>query len=114
MVLPSLEDFASFPCIGPSGLELTDINGCAASTECFLDLRGRGLPEPLVRWTNYKEDVVRYQGALEHKDRFSKAFYDHAGRDDAYDTSKLSRILDAIVSVCSTMSTDILVREVDE
>ncbi|MGY3404825.1 hypothetical protein ACVWZV_000938 [Bradyrhizobium sp. GM5.1] len=107
MVLPSLRDFESFPSIGPGGNFLLDINGRAASIECYLDLHSDGLPAPLVRWTNYKEDVGAYQGALQAKDRYSKAFFDNIGRGGAYDTSRLSCVLDAVFSVCAAMAGEI-------
>lgn len=108
MALPSLKDFESFPSIGPDGNVLSDINGRAASIECYLDLHSGGLPAPLVRWTNYKEDVGAYQGALQAKDRYSKAFFDNIGRGGAYDTSRLSCVLDAIFNVCAAMAGEIL------
>jgi hypothetical protein len=107
MMLPDLKEFEAFPATGPGGQALADINGCAASIECYLDLNACGMPAPLVRWTNYKEDVGAYQGALQAKDRYSKAFHDNAGRGGAYDTSKLSSILDAIVNVCTAMAGDL-------
>jgi hypothetical protein len=72
MVLPNLKEFETFPAAGPGGQALADINGCAASIERYLDLHAPGMPAPLVRWTNYKEDVGTYQGALQAKDRYSR------------------------------------------
>lgn len=105
-VLPSKE-FGSFPTTGPGGKALADINGRAASIECYLDLHVGGLPEPMVQWTNYKEDTGTYQGALQEKERYSKAFYNNAGQGGSYDTSKLSQVLDSIVAVCTTMAGDL-------
>jgi len=106
MVLPHLKEFEAFPTIGPSGHTQADINGRAASIECYLDLYAAGLPSPVVRWANYKEDVQAYQGSLENKDRYSKAFFEKAKRQRKYDTSKLSHVLDAIFSVCTAMAED--------
>ncbi|MCP3368715.1 hypothetical protein [Bradyrhizobium cajani] len=61
-VLPSLKEFGLFPTTGLGGAALADINGRAASIECYLDLHVGGLPAPLVQWTNYK-DTGTYQGA---------------------------------------------------
>lgn len=105
MVLPPLEGFESFPTAGPGGQTLSDINGRAASIECYLDLWAYGLPPPLVRWMNYKEDVGVYQGALIDKDRYTRTFFERAGR-SSYDTSRLSAILAAVVDVCTTMAED--------
>jgi hypothetical protein len=104
MVLPSLQSFESFRCMGPGGEALADINGRAASIECYLDLGADGLPPPLVRWTNYKDDVKAYQGALQDKERYSKAFFDNFGHDAAYDASKLLDVLRTVVGVCTAMA----------
>ena len=104
MVLPPLKEFESFPTVGPGGQALADINGRAASIECYLDLHAKGSPSPLVRWTNYKEDVNTYHGALQDKERYTKVFFDNAGRGDTYNTSKLSSVLEAVVGVCTAMA----------
>jgi hypothetical protein len=93
MVLPHLKEFESFPTIGPGGQALADINERAASIECYLDLQTKTSPPPIVRWTNYKEDANVYHGALQDKERYTRAFFDNVGRGGAYDTSKLTRVL---------------------
>lgn len=107
MVLPALDAFKSFPTTGPEGVALADINGRAASIECYLDLCGDKLPSPVVRWTNYKEDVGVYHGSLQHKGQYSKAFFELAGR-NGYDLSKLQCALNAIVGVCTELSEEML------
>jgi hypothetical protein len=114
MFLPHLKEFESFPTIGPGGQALTDINGRAASIECYLDLEAKGSPPPLVRWTNYKEDVNTYHGALEDKERYTKVFFDNAGRGGTYNTSKLSSVLGAVVGVCTAMAEDMDADDEDE
>lgn len=108
MMLPPMKTFEAFPTVGPDGETLADINGHAAAIECYVDLYADGLPPPLVRWTNYKEDVDAYQGALQQKDRYSRAFFDKAGRGVGYDMSKLSDALEAITRVCTTIAVDLL------
>ena len=59
-----------------------------------------------MRLTNFKEDLGVYQGSLEQKERYSKAFFDRAGPNGPYDTSKLNTVLDAIVHTCTAMATE--------
>lgn len=59
MVLPTLKEFEAFPTAGPGGETLANINGCAASMECYLDLLAPGLPVPLVRWTKRMWEPIR-------------------------------------------------------
>ncbi len=94
--LPDLEEFKSFPTIGPSNQELSDINGKAASIECYLDLD----ESAMVRWTNYREKLSCYHGALIEKDRYKKTFLNQVSKDSEYDYSKLERTLDTIISEC--------------
>ena len=62
-----------------------------------------GLPRPLVRWTNFKEDLGAYQGSLVEKERYYKAFFDRTGRKEPYDTSNLNAALAAIVDTCTAI-----------
>lgn len=75
MVLPDLDELRNFPARGPSGIAGADINGHAAAIECYLDLRLKDRPPPQVTWTNYKESLGIYQGSLDFKDSYAKAFY---------------------------------------
>lgn len=113
LTLPTLDHFKNFPCNGPDGDRLADINGKAASIECYLDLDGDGLPQPLVRWTNFKDDLAVYQGSLEKKERYCKDFFERAGRSKTYDTSKLHEVLAAIVDTCTAMATEMLRTDVE-
>jgi hypothetical protein len=108
MVLPHLEEFEFLPTIGPGGQALADINGRAASIECYLDLYARGVPPPVVRWTNYKEEANAYHGALLDKDRYTRSFFANAHRDYTYNTVKLSTVLAAIVDTCTAMAEGML------
>ncbi|MFZ6681215.1 HEPN/Toprim-associated domain-containing protein [Undibacterium sp. Tian12W] len=101
MKLPDLDAFKRFPTIGPQGPSLDDINGRGAAIECYLDL-----PEnACVRWSNYNEALGVYQGALEHKDKYKKEFLSLNGRVESYDYQKLECILDAIIEVCVSITT---------
>lgn len=100
MRLPDLEELRSFPALGPEGVSESDINGRAAAIECYLDLRLKHFPPARVIWSNYKKEIDAWHGALEHKD----TYFDHFMKQDAaslldnsYDTSKLVRMLDAII-----------------
>ena len=114
MLLPDLDQLRDFPARGPSGIMRTDINGRAAAIECYLDLRLAGRPEAQVTWTNFKESMGIYQGALDFKESYAKAFYGasiEAIENGTYDVSKLKAVLDALFATCCAISTDILRRE---
>jgi len=104
MTLPSLPQFERFATIGPEGLGEADINGRAAAIECYLDLRVAGLPDPVVRWSGYKEMSGAYQGALERKERFARAFLDEFDPKSVQDTRNIEAVLDAIVAECTDMA----------
>lgn len=77
-----------------------------------IDLGASGLPRPLVRWTNFKEDAALYQGALLQKDCYCRAFFDRAGRGGPYDISKLNAVLGGLVDICTGMATEMLRKDV--
>jgi hypothetical protein len=111
MVLPDLEELRGFPARGPGGVANADINGRAAAIECYLDLRLQDRPAPQVTWTNYKESMGIYQGALDFKESYAKAFYATsrlAIDSGAYDTSKLRVVLGAIFTQCAEMAAEVL------
>ena len=107
MVLPTLEAFRSFPARGPEGVANADINGRAAAIECYLDLNLEGYPKANVIWTNYKKDMDVYQGSLEYKESYTKAFLKQtvetatAGK---YSVDNLRIVLDALVTECCTIA----------
>ncbi len=107
MLLPSLVAFQSFPAKGPEGDHNADINGRAAAIECYLDHRLHGYPPPRVIWTNYKKEADTYQGALEHKESYTKAFLKLTPGNLAaaeYDTSNIEKVLDSVVGQCILMA----------
>ena len=105
--LPPLDELRAIPARGPEGVSLTDINGRAAAIECYLDFDAPGLPPPEIRWTNYKKELNTYQGALCHKQSFANAFLkQNLASLSNYDVTKISKVLDHIVAVC----TDVAVR----
>ncbi|MCU0093713.1 HEPN/Toprim-associated domain-containing protein [Pseudomonas koreensis] len=111
MVLPDLDELRNFPAKGPSGVENADINGCAAAIECYLDLRLNDRPPAQVTWTNYKESLNIYQGALDFKDSYAKAFYNatpDAIESGAYDASKLRSVLAALLEECNGLAAKML------
>ncbi|WP_434652547.1 hypothetical protein J3P96_17070 [Pseudomonas sp. R3-56] len=111
MLLPDLEELRSFSARGPSGVENVDINGRAAAIECYLDLRLMGRPPPQVIWTNYKESLDIYHGALEYKESYAKAFYkatSDALTTGAYDCSKLIIVINSLYDQCTEMATQML------
>jgi hypothetical protein len=110
MILPELEQFRAFPARGPAGVRAADINRRAAAIECYLDLLLEGYPPANVVWTNYKRELDTYQGALEYKDAYTKAFLKLTPEILAaggYDVSKIRAVLDAIVAQCTAIAVDV-------
>lgn len=98
--LPDLEEFRSFPTIGPNGEHPADINGRAAAIECYLKL-----PENCrIRWTNFDEKAREYQGAIDQsgseKGRQRDEFVRVSATDD-YPFEKIGKVLDMIVDACT-------------
>lgn len=111
MALPDLDALRDFPAKGPGGVVNADINGCAAAIECFLDLKLEGRPPPQVTWTNYKDSLGIYQGSLDFKDSYAKAFYNtsaEAIESGVYDASKLKTLIAALFEQCSDMAEQML------
>ena len=102
--LPSLEAFETFNTLGPSGTSSEDINGKAASIECYLDLEAAGLPEPVVRWTSFNRELGVYQGELEHKTQFMKKFLSLRSATESYNREKIEAVLDAIFTECVSIA----------
>ena len=108
MLLPDLEAFRNFPARGPGGVACADINGCAAAIECYLDLRLKNSPAAQVTWTNYKGSLDIYQGSLDFKESYAKAFFKtkpQAIASGSYDTGKLCAVLDCLFTQCTAMAT---------
>lgn len=111
MVLPDLEELRNFSARGPDGVSSADINGRAAAIECYLDLRLHDRKPPQVTWTNYKEKLDAYQGALNFKESYARAFYDATAESitsNEYDVSKLRVVLDALQHQCTHMAEQML------
>ncbi len=96
MKLPDLKSLKRFDSIGPHGRRKVDINGRAASIECYLDLTYKTDKVPLVRWSQYVAAMDRYQGALEIKGDYMKTFLRLKEADSTYDFSKVEAVLDHI------------------
>jgi len=114
MLLPDLQEFRSFSALGPEGPVTTDINCRAAGIECYLDLAFQESSPSAVRWTTYKAEIGAYQGALEHKETYTKRFMKQTAESLAsggYDSGKLGVVLEALVAQCSAMRTAIVAAE---
>ena len=93
--LPDMDEFSDFKTIGPQGSSKENINGKAVAIECFLDFSSVDY-EPVVRWNSYNEKQGQYQGALEHKDDYVRAFKTVNLKTDNYDIHKLVYLVDYI------------------
>jgi len=107
--LPPHEAFASFKTIGPTGVELADINGKAAAIECYLDLNRDGLPEPMVRWTSFNRYLGVYHGELQHKMQYMKDFLQLRSPYPAYDKTKIEVALNVLVGECVAIAEEKLI-----
>jgi len=98
--LPDLPAFASFNTMGPEGEGLGDINGRAAAIECYLDIGD----EARVRWTSYNPKPEAYQGELEGKTRYARAFLNQRSREEEYDYTKLEQVLEVLIGAATEIS----------
>ncbi|QTO18924.1 HEPN/Toprim-associated domain-containing protein [Burkholderia seminalis] len=87
--LPDLPELQQIQTLGPTGMNIEDINGRASAIECFLDFKGVD-SEPAVRWTSYMPKQASYQGELVSKDAYVADFKARFGKDQMYDKSKLT------------------------
>ncbi|MCY4597761.1 MAG: HEPN/Toprim-associated domain-containing protein [Bryobacterales bacterium] len=97
--LPSLPEFRTFHTLGPTGEHRADINERAAAIECYLDIG----PSARVRWTSFNKGSGTYHGVLVDKEHTLKTFLSKSSVDGRYDFSKITRVLDLIVSECVAM-----------
>lgn len=107
MVLPDMEEFRQFRCVGPHGEMQGDINRRAAGIECYLDLRLKQRSPAKVRWTSYREKQGKYQGSLEHKETYMRSFLQQTPKtiaSGAYDVSKLRVVLRTLFEECSSIA----------
>lgn len=94
--LPDHPDFCIMQTVGPQGTTTEDINGKAVAIECFLDFDS--VPySPSVRWTEYKKSEKAYQGELENKDEYVRAFKRANLTNSAYDSRKLKYLIEYLI-----------------
>ena len=91
-----MPEFEHFDTIGPQGNSCEDINGTAVAIECFLDFASVDFP-PVIRWTSYSEKLKKYQGTLQRKDDYTRAFLKANLKSDDYNTSKIKKLIDYII-----------------
>ena len=97
--LPDLPEFRDFKAIGPSGTHRADINGRAAAIECYLDVG----PDAVVRWNNFHKDLDVYHGELIGKGDVMRTFLEQSKKNADYDFSRISAVVDMIVSECTAI-----------
>jgi hypothetical protein len=98
--LPDQAAFKAFSTVGPDGERISDINGRAAAIECYLDLDKRAR----VRWTGYNQAIGAYQGELDGKTRYMRAFLEQRQRENEYDYSRLEQVLDILIAGAVSIS----------
>lgn len=94
--LPDYSDFCNIQTVGPQGKTIENINGKAVAIECFLDFGSVSYP-PSIRWTEYKKNEKAYQGELENKDDYVRAFKQASLTDSTYDNRKLKYLIDYLI-----------------
>ena len=104
MRLPDHPSFCALDTIGPNGEREADINGRAASIECYLDLTWGTTAQPVVRWGGYVPEVNRYQGKLIGKQRYAKRFLKLKRKPCEYDMSKLGKIADDLIKIAISVA----------
>lgn len=97
--LPDLTEFEAVPMTGPTGRQAADINGRAASIECYLDLGD----DPQLRWSNYNSHIHAYQGELLDKERYKAEFLRQTAIAPDYDYNKMRRVLGALKTTAVEM-----------
>lgn len=95
--LPDYQEFSSICTLGPQGSSRENINGRAVAIECFLDFSSVQ-KTPCVRWTSYNKNERQYQGELENKDEYIRAFKQCDLTDGSYDSTKLKFLIEYIIS----------------
>lgn len=110
--LPHLPSLAHFRTIGPTGEQYADINGRAASIECFLDLGWESGREPCVRWTSYSKQTDTYQGELMDKAAYVKRFLAlNEEQFDGYSSNNLEILLACISTVAEEIAVNRILSE---
>ncbi|MBK9165896.1 MAG: hypothetical protein IPM24_00350 [Bryobacterales bacterium] len=100
MCLPPLDECRAFKTLGPSGASIENINGRGVAIECFLDLKYKSTGDPAVRWTSFNRELDSYQGELVGKEKYTRTFFESAGKDTAYDLGKLSYLWKYLLAEC--------------
>ena len=104
MRLPDIPSLEAFDTLGPNGDAEANINGRAASIECYLDLRWKQAGQPVVRWVSYDKTARSYQGELVNKKQYTKAFLKIRNRPKDYDTSGLESVVERLISVAISIA----------
>jgi hypothetical protein len=76
LTLPPNELARRYPTIGPTGLQVADVNGAACAIELYLGRRSLTVDGSLlsVRWSQWNPRSERYQGELENKAHAAEKF----------------------------------------
>lgn len=75
--LPPIELLRKYPCRGPSGFEVADVHGRAASIELYFGedvLQGSENALPPIKWKAYVDAVDAWQGEVEGKRAIQQRF----------------------------------------
>lgn len=107
LTLPRLELANNYPTLGPSGIQLMDINGLACSIELYLgeDILKEGEEFIPIQWKGYIQKLKRYQGEIIKKKKVQKLYHSklqecitNKDRIEAHDFSGMRLVLKTIFS----------------
>lgn len=76
MTYPDIDDARAYPTIGPTGVNILDVNGLACSIELYLGrdtLTQNGQLIP-IQWTGYEQSLKQYQGEILDKKQVQVTF----------------------------------------
>jgi hypothetical protein len=62
------------------------------------------MAEAQVRWTGYNQAIGTYQGELDAKTRYMRAFLRQRQRESDYDYSSLEQVLDILIAGAVSIS----------
>ena len=76
LTLPTNELARRYPTVGPTGLQVADVNGSACAIELYLGRRSLTVNGSLlpVRWSQWNPRSQRYQGEIENKGQAAERF----------------------------------------
>ena len=80
---------------------MEDVNGGALAIECFLHLAAWRARSPIGSMDAFNSDLGTHQGELVNKEKYTKHFFEAAGKDCIHDLAKRSYLWGHLLAACS-------------